>query len=112
VEGMVKEINSKEELHKAIWDNICRKQFYLAEESLIWSGLVRGAFGYNSITPTTKAILEGTYNYLPEFDEATKEILQECTFIRLQVPETLSQRLSPQWTGPTISARLGKKCPC
>ncbi len=83
VEGTVKEINSKEELHEAIWDNIHRKQFYLAKEAPICSGPLRGAFGYNSITPTAKAILEGTYDYSPEFDEATKEILQECALIRL-----------------------------
>ncbi len=81
VEGTVKEINSKEELHKAIWDNIHRKRFYLTEDAPICSGPLRGAFGYNSVTPTAKAILEGTYNYPPDFDEVTKEILQECTLI-------------------------------
>jgi hypothetical protein len=33
-EGMVDEINSNEDLHEAIWVNVHRKQFYLAEESL------------------------------------------------------------------------------
>ncbi len=80
-EGTVKEIDRKEELYKAIWDNIHRKQFYLAKEAPIFSGPLRGAFGYNTITPTAKAILEGTYNYPPEFDEATKGVLQECTLI-------------------------------
>jgi hypothetical protein len=87
VEGTVEEINSKEELHKAIWDNIHRKRFYLAEEAPICSGLLKGAFGNNSITPTAKAILEGTYKYPPDFDEATKEILQECVLIQLQTPK-------------------------
>jgi hypothetical protein len=63
VEGMVKEINSKEELHKVIWDNIHRKQIYRAKEAPICSGPLRGTFGYNSITPAAKAILEGTYDY-------------------------------------------------
>jgi hypothetical protein len=66
VEGIAKEINSKEELHEAIWDNIHRKRFYLAEEAPICSGPLRGAFGYNFITPTAKTILEGTYGYPPE----------------------------------------------
>jgi hypothetical protein len=48
---------------------------------------LRGLFGYNSVTPTTKAILEGTYHYPPDFDEATKEILQECALIRLHIPK-------------------------
>jgi hypothetical protein len=51
------------------------------------SGPLRGLFGYNSVTPTTKAILEGTHHYPPDFDEATKEILQECALIRLRVPK-------------------------
>jgi hypothetical protein len=83
VEGTVKEINSKEELYEAIWDNIHCKRFYLMEEEPICSGLLRGAFGYNSVTPMAMAILERTYNYPPEFDEATKEILQECALIQL-----------------------------
>jgi hypothetical protein len=51
------------------------------------SGPLRGLFGYNSVTPTAKAILEGTYHYPPDFDEATKEILQECALIHLRVPK-------------------------
>ena len=51
------------------------------------SGPLRGLFGYNSVTPTAKAILEGTYHYPPDFDEATKDILQECALIHLRVPK-------------------------
>jgi hypothetical protein len=80
-EGTVKEINSKEELYEAIWGNIHRKRFYLAEEAPKCSGPLRGTFGYNSVTPTAKAILEGTYDYPPDFEEVTKEILQECVLI-------------------------------
>jgi hypothetical protein len=49
------------------------------------SGPLRSLFGYNSVTPTAKAILEGTYHYPTDFDEATKEILQECALIRLRI---------------------------
>jgi hypothetical protein len=85
--GTVDEINGKEDIHKAIWENIHRKQFYLAKEAPMCSGPLRGVFGYNSVTPTAKAILEGTYHYPPEFDEATKEILQECALIHLCIPK-------------------------
>jgi hypothetical protein len=107
VEGTVKKIISKEELHKAILDNIHRKRFYLAEEAPICSDLLTGAFGYNSVTPTAKAILEGTYNYPPDFDEATKEILQECKLIRLQVPKnSVSTIITPvNWSNHWHSAR-------
>ncbi len=50
--GTVDEINGKEDLHEAIWENIHRKQFYLAKEALMCSGPLRGVFRYNSVTPT------------------------------------------------------------
>jgi hypothetical protein len=34
-------------------------------------------------------ILDGSFHYPPDFDDATKEILQECAKIRLKVPEDL-----------------------
>ncbi len=60
---------------------------------------VRGAFGYNSISLTARDILEGTYKYPPDFDEATKEIIQECTLICLPVPKNLmSTTITPvEW---------------
>jgi hypothetical protein len=72
----VDEMEGKEKLHDAIWDNIHCKHFNLAKEAPTCSGPLRGAFGYNSISPTARDILEGTYKYSPDFDEATKEILQ------------------------------------
>jgi hypothetical protein len=32
-------------------------------------------------------ILDGTFDYPPDFNNATKEILEECTKIRLLVPK-------------------------
>jgi len=72
-EGTVEEISGKEDLHEAIWENIHRKRFYLAKEAPMFSGPLRGIVGYNSVTPTAKTILEGTYQYPPDFDEATKD---------------------------------------
>ncbi len=86
-DGTVEEISSKEDLHEAIWENIHRKRFYFAEEAPMCSSQLRGIFGYNSISPTANAILEGTYPYTPEFDEATKEILKECASMRIRVPK-------------------------
>jgi hypothetical protein len=95
-EGTVEEISRKEDLHEAIWDNIHRKRFYLAEEAPICSGSLRGTFRYNPVTPTAEAFLEGTYQYPPEFDEVTKEILQECALICLQVPNnSVSTTITP-----------------
>ena len=99
-EGTVEEISGKEDLHEAIWENIHRKQFYLAEEAPMCSVPLRGIFGYNSITPTAKAILKGTYQNPPDFDVATKEIVQECALIRICVPKnSVTTTITPEdWT--------------
>jgi hypothetical protein len=95
--GTVEEISGKEDLHEAIWENIHRKCFYLAEEAPMCSSQLRGIFGYNSISPTANAILEGTYAYPPEFDEATTEILKECALIRIRVPKnSVTTTISPE----------------
>jgi hypothetical protein len=106
-EGTVEEISGKEDLHEAIWENIHRKQFYLAEEAPMCSGPLRGIFGYNSVTPTAKAILEGTYQYPPDFDEATKEILQECALICIGVPQnSVTTTIFPEdWTNHWCQTR-------
>ena len=103
----MEEISGKEDLHEAIWENIHRKRFYLAEEAPMCSGPLRGLFGYNSVTLIAKAILEGTYQYPPDFDEATKEILQECALIRIRVPKnSVTTTITPEdWTNHWRRAR-------
>jgi hypothetical protein len=88
-DGTVKDHSSQEDLQNAIWTNIHRKRLYLAEEAPLCSEPLRGQFGYKAINPTARAILAGTYQYLPEFDKATKEILKECTKICLLIPKDL-----------------------
>ncbi len=87
--------------------NIHRKRFYLAEEAPICSGPLRGQFGYNTTTPTARAILVGTYQYPPEFDEATKEILKECAEIRLLIPKdsVLARITKDNWEGHWNTAK-------
>jgi hypothetical protein len=45
------------------------------------NGPSRSLFNYNAVTITAQQILEGTYKYPKDFDQATKEICQECTRI-------------------------------
>jgi hypothetical protein len=78
---------SQHKIHTAIWENIHRLRFYLAETAPICNGPLRGTFGYNLVCPTTSAILSGTYVFPDDFDEATKEILTECAKIRMIVPK-------------------------
>ncbi len=77
----VHEYVTKSEVENAIWTNIHRKRFYLAEEAPICHGRLREALGYNAVSPTAQAILNGSYYYPDNFDEATKELCVECALI-------------------------------
>jgi hypothetical protein len=55
----------------------------------MYLGPLRGSFGYNAVIPIAKMILDGTFEYPPDFDKAMKEILQECARIWLLVPKDL-----------------------
>jgi hypothetical protein len=85
-EGTLSEHLTEESVTEAIFTNIPRKRFFLAEAAPICSGALRGQFGYNATSRTAKAILDGTYKFPPDFDQATKEILLECTRIRVMIP--------------------------
>jgi len=116
-EGMLTENTTQETVQSAIFDNIHCKRFFLAEEAPICSGPLRGQFGYNAITKTAKAILSGQYTYPPDFDQATREICEECARICCMIPQdTISTHVSKedyqrQWKGCqelTSSSILGK----
>ncbi len=85
-DGTTKEYTSQKEMQEAIWDNIHRKRFHLAKLAPLCQEPLRGTFGYNAICQTSQEILDGMYEHPQEFDEATKEILQECALIRLKIP--------------------------
>ena len=85
--GEIDEAMTQQTVYKAIWDNIHRKQFYLAEQSTICKGSLRGDFGYTALSPTATKVLKGTYEYPEGFDSATQKILEECAQIRQTVPK-------------------------
>ncbi len=87
VEGTLMEFTTKEAVEEAIFTNIHRKRFYLAETAPACNGRLRGLFGYNAATITAERILQGTYNYPDDFDQATREICKECAEIRLKIPK-------------------------
>jgi hypothetical protein len=78
---------TRESIEEAIFNNIHRKRFFLAEAAPACNGRLRGLFGYNAATVTAERILNGDYNYPDDFDKATKEICEECARIRLKVPK-------------------------
>ena len=86
-EGTLTEFVTKEAVEEAIFNNIHRMRFYLAEAAPACNGRLRGLFGYNAATVTAERILNGTYDYPNDFDQATREICEECAIIRLKVPK-------------------------
>ena len=74
-------------MENVIWDRIHKKRFHLSEQASICQGQLRGGFGYLANTPATIQVLSGTYNYPPECDPATQELLQECELICRIVPK-------------------------
>jgi hypothetical protein len=86
-EGTLTENTTQESLQQAFFDNIHQKRFFLAEVAPICTGKLRGQFGYNAVTRTAKAILDRTYVYPEDFDQATKEICLECARIQCMIPK-------------------------
>ncbi len=73
---------TKADVENAIWTNIYRKRFYLAEEAPICKGGMCEDLGYNAVSPMAQMILDGTYKYPEDFDAATRELCKECALIR------------------------------
>jgi hypothetical protein len=69
------------------FDNIHCKRFVLVEAAPICNGELRRAIGYNATMDIAMAILAGTYEYPPNFDQATREIFKECTRIQQMIPK-------------------------
>ena len=78
---------TKADVENTIWTKIHRKRFYLAEEAPICKGKMGEDLGYNVVSPTAQAILDGTYKYPDDFDTATRELCKECTLKRQIIPE-------------------------
>jgi hypothetical protein len=92
-DGSTMEHTGQDNLHEAIWDNIHRRWFHLAESAPLCQFPLRGIFGYNAICQTSQDMLDGTYEYPEDFDLATREILEEFARIRLKIPTDLVSNL-------------------
>jgi hypothetical protein len=85
--GTLTEHVTQEWVQKAIFDNIHRKPLFLAEAAPACNGPLGGLFGYNANTITAQCILNMTYTFLEDFDQATKEICKECACIKFMIPK-------------------------
>ncbi len=99
------EHTTAEPVQEAIFLNIHCKQFFLAENAPICSRGLQGWFGYNALMRTVQAILAETYVCPPDFDQATREICEECVWIRVMIlQDSLNTLLTKedwrcQWQG-------------
>ncbi len=50
--GGVRDVNTEEAVQEAIFNEVHRKRYNLAEEALICQGVLRGQFGYTATSPT------------------------------------------------------------
>ncbi len=80
------EFNTQEGAQNAIFNKVHQKQYNLADEALICKGFLKGQFGYMSTLPMAKSVLDGSYDFPPDIDKATKELFEECAKIQSIVP--------------------------
>ena len=73
----LKEYEGHAGVEEAIWSSIDDHRFYTAEHADICKGKLRGEFGYHAVTKAAKEVLEGTYEYVDDFDKSTRDIMQE-----------------------------------
>ena len=84
--GGVIDYDTEETVQQAIFKEVHRKRYNLAEEAPICQGGLRGQFGYTLTLPTAKSVLDGTYDFPPNMDEATRELFEEIAQVHTIVP--------------------------
>ncbi len=84
--GGVIDYDTEETVQQAIFNKVHPKRYNLAEEAPICQGMLRGQFGYTLTLPTAKTVLDGTYDFPPDMDEATRELFEEIAQVRTIVP--------------------------
>ncbi len=84
--GGVIDYDTEKTVQHAIFNKVHCKWYNLAEEAPICQGGLQGQFGYTLTLLTAKTVLDGTYNFLPDMDEATRELFEEIAQVRTIVP--------------------------
>ncbi len=72
---------TEEGVQEEIFNEVHQKRYNLAEDAPICQGELRGQFGFILTSPTTKTVLDGTYNFPPNMDAATRELFEEIAQI-------------------------------
>jgi hypothetical protein len=79
--GKILDFDTQEGVQNAIFNEMHRKGYNLAEEAPICKGSLRGQFRYMLTLPMAWSVLDGSYDFPPDIDEATKELFEECAKI-------------------------------
>jgi hypothetical protein len=112
--GQQIEHTTQASVQEALFNNIHHRPFFLAKAVPICQGRLRGWFGYNAVSRMAHAVLDGTYVYADNFDEATKKICWECVAIQALIPPELLNILltkedwSHKWWGRCKTTSLLK----
>ena len=86
VDGVVTDHKGQDKVQNALWSNIHDKRLITVEQAPVCRGRLRGEFGYQAVSKSAKEVLDGTYEYAIDFDQSTKELMQECERIRRIIP--------------------------
>jgi hypothetical protein len=85
----VLDFDMEEEVQEAIFNEVHRKRYNLAEKAPICQGALCGHFRYSSTSGIARSILDGTYDFPLDMDAATRELFEEIAQIRGMVPSEL-----------------------
>ncbi len=84
--GGILEFDTQEGVQNEIFNEVHQKQYNMAEEAPICKGFLQGQFGYMLTSPTARSILDGSYDFPPDIDNAMKELFKECAKIQSIIP--------------------------
>jgi hypothetical protein len=84
--GGVLDFNTEEAVQGAIFNEVHRKRYNLAKEAPLCQETLRAQFGYTPTSPTARSVLDGTYNFPPDMDDAIRELFEEIAHICSKVP--------------------------
>ncbi len=93
------ERNTQDTVEQSIFSEVHEKQYTFAGKAPICNGQLFQDFGYTASTPTSRAVLDGTYMAPAGFDAATKELFAKIAVICKLIPEnSVSITITPrQW---------------
>jgi hypothetical protein len=81
-DGAIMEHTTQDTVEQTIFSNIHEKHYRIAGKALICNGELFQDFGYTATTPASRAVMDSTYEVLPNSDAATKKLFAEIAAIR------------------------------